>query len=206
MILAIETASTDTSVALANPDGTLVAIDGQSGDHRQNGTLVPRIEQLMGGRGLDVLTLVAVGIGPGSFTGLRVGMSLAKGIAHGLKLPIVGIASLEAWLAAEPDAAGALCRAGAREAYLLPRHGEAPIVVAAEQAAAHATQHVLVAPVELAAAFGLVGTRPPTRAAAGIAAAAARHAEPADLATLEPRYGRPPRGLEPPNEGAVRWL
>ena len=43
MILGIETASTDTSVALAADDGTLVAVDGRSGDARQNGTLLPRI-------------------------------------------------------------------------------------------------------------------------------------------------------------------
>lgn len=204
MILAVETASTDTSVALAEEDGSLVEIDARSGDHRQNGTLLPRILDLLGGRDIEVLTRVAVGIGPGSFTGLRVGMSLAKGIAHGIGIPIVGIASLEAWLEAEPDAAGAICRAGAREAYLLPRGATEPFIVTPEDAAARSREHPLVAPVELASAFSLSGTRSPAGAAAAIARLAA-HAVPADLAKLEPRYGRPPRGLEPPNEGAVRW-
>ena len=205
MILALETASTDTSVALAAADGSLIALDARSGDHRQNGTLLPRIVDVLGGRRFGELTRVAVGIGPGSFTGLRVGMSLAKGIAHGLAIPIVGIPSLEAWLDAEPDAAGAICRAGAREAYLLPRGETEPIIVTPEDAAARSREHRLVAAAELASAFGLADTRPPARAAAAIARLAP-DVPPADLATLEPRYGRPPRGLEPPREGAVRWL
>ena len=47
---------------------------------------------------------MAVGVGPGSFTGLRVGMGLAKGIALARHVPIVGVPSLVAWLVAEPEA------------------------------------------------------------------------------------------------------
>lgn len=205
MILAIETASTDTSVALAAPDGTLVVLDPQSGEARQNATLLPRILAILGGRGLGQVTRVAVGIGPGSFTGLRVGMSLAKGLAHGLSVPIVAVPSLEAWLAAEPDADGALCRAGAREAYLLPRGEQEPHVVEPGAAAELSERRMLVAPAELVAAFGLGRAVSPRAAAAAVARLAA-DAAPSDLATLEPRYGRPPRGLQPIPEGAVRWL
>ena len=205
MIIGIETASTDTSVALAEPDGTLVAVDGRSGDARQNGTLLPRIVALLGGRALGEVSRIGVGIGPGSFTGLRVGLSLAKGLAHALGAPIVGLPSLEAWLAAEPEADAALCRAGAREAYLLPRGESEPLVVGPDAAAELSQRRILIAPAELVAAFGLVGTLAPVRAAAAIARLAAA-AAPSDLASLEPRYGRPPRGLGPVPEGAVRWL
>lgn len=205
MILAIETASTDTSVALAADDGALIAVDGRSGDARQNGTLMPRITALLGGRPLAEVSRIGVGIGPGSFTGLRVGMSLAKGLAHGLGVPIVGLPSLEAWLAAEPDAEAALCRAGAREAYLLPRGETEPLVVAPDAAAELSERRIVVAPAELVAAFGLVRTVAPHRAAVAVARLAAGAAA-SDLASLEPRYGRPPRGLGSEPEGDVRWL
>ena len=71
MILALETASTDTSVALAAADGSLIALDARSGDHRQNGTLLPRILDVLGGRRFGELTRVAVGIGPMLFRPLR---------------------------------------------------------------------------------------------------------------------------------------
>lgn len=206
MILAIETASSDASVALAAADGTPVAADGRSGDERQNATLLPRLLALLvDDRSLRDVRRVAVGIGPGSFTGLRVGMSLAKGLAHALRVPIVGVPSLEAWLAAVPDADAALCRAGAREAYLLVRGEPEPVVVTPDDAAAQSRRAALVAPAELVAAFGLQGTTPPLEAALAVARLATSM-PPADLATLEPRYGRPPRGLEPSPEGAVRWL
>lgn len=205
MILAIETASSDTSIALAADDGTLIAVDGRSGDARQNGSLLPRIGVLLGDRRLADVSRIGVGIGPGSFTGLRVGMSLAKGLAHGLGVPIVGLPSLEAWLAAEPDADAALCRAGAREAYLLARGETEPLIVEPGAAAELSRRRIVIAPAELVAAFGLVRSVAPHRAAAAMAWQAAA-ATSSDLASLEPRYGRPPRGLGPVPEGSVRWL
>ena len=123
MILAIESASADPSVALASLDGSLLASDAWSGDARQGSQLMPRLIDLLARRGdqLGDLEAVAVGLGPGSFTGLRAGMSVAKGLALALSVPIVGLPSLVAWLAAEPAADAALNRAGARDAYLLVR-------------------------------------------------------------------------------------
>ena len=96
MILAIESASTDPSVAVAAPDGEPLVIDGWSGGPGQGREILPRLLAAIerSGHALRETTAVAVGIGPGSFTGLRVGMSLAKGIAQGLQVPIVGIPSL----------------------------------------------------------------------------------------------------------------
>jgi tRNA threonylcarbamoyl adenosine modification protein YeaZ len=202
VIIAIESASTDASIALARPDGSLIAVDGWSADRRQGSEVLPRLLALLAAhdRRLDDATGIAVGIGPGSFTGLRVGLSVGKGIAYALGLPIVGVGSLAAWLAAEPSATAAVARAGASEAWLLVRDAEVPVVVDRAELAARLSPTGSVAPVELSVAFGLAGTVPPHRAAAGVAtlAAARLRASPDDLATLEPAYLRAPRGLEPP--------
>lgn len=198
MILAIESASTDPSVAVAAPDGTLLRLDGWSASARQAHELLPRLMAALAEANgtLQGVTGIGVGIGPGSFTGLRVGLSIGKGLAFALGVPIVGVPSLDAWLEAEPEAAGAAARAGANDAYLLPRGEEEPRIVGREALPRDAR---LVAPAELAAAFELPDTVQPVRAASAVAAATARRlaTEPAgdDLDRLEPRYLRPPRGV-----------
>lgn len=201
MIIALETASPDISVALASPDGTLLAIDGWASDRRQGHETLPHLLRLLeeSSRRLNDASAVAVGTGPGSFTGLRVGMSLAKGLAIALDLPLVGIPSLESWLAAEPTASGAAARAGAREAYLLIRGEDRPRIVERDALSGAAPDAVLVASAELVEAFGLHDAISPRRAAAAIAQAAALRlqGEPSgdDLARLEPTYIRAPRGV-----------
>lgn len=210
MIIAIESASSDPSLALASGEGDVLASDGWAGEGRQASELLPRLLVLLARAGRDVreASALAVGVGPGSFTGLRVSMSLAKGIALALRLPLVGIPSLEAWLEAEPDAAAAIARAGAQDAYLLTRGAAEPRVVAAADLRALVGGSLLSAPSELALAFDLSGTRPPHQAAAAIARlAAARLAQdPAgdDLARLEPWYLRAPRGV-PASEVVSGW-
>ena len=201
MILAIESASTDPSVAIAAADGRLLAVDGWSASARQAHELLPRLLRVLeeAGGTLEDVAGIGVGIGPGSFTGLRVGMSIGKGLAFALDRPIVGVPSLEAWLAAEPEALAAAARAGANDAYLLLRGEREPRIVE-RNGMPHDAR--MVAPVELAEAFELTHATSPTRAAEAVAAEAARRltAEPRgdDLERLEPRYLRQPRGVPAP--------
>lgn len=199
MIVAIESASTDISLAIAAPDGTPLAHAGWTSDRRQGHETLPRLLALIAesGHGLRDTRAVAVGIGPGSFTGLRVGMSLAKGLALALRIPIVGLPSLPAWLDAEPAAEAAIGRAGAREAYLLVRGETEPRLVDRDGLPPGVHERPVVASAELAVAFELRAAVPPHRAAISLARAAterlAQVPDGDDLARLEPRYLRAPR-------------
>lgn len=209
MIIAIDAASTDLSVALAEPDGTLIAEDAWSSAQRQSAELLPRLLALLAGAGrpLVAATALAVGTGPGSFTGLRVAMALAKGLAIGLTRPAVGVPSLRAWLDADPAATAAIARAGARDAYVLMREVDAPLIV--DRGELDSLKGPVIAASELAAAFGLDGSHAPRGASAIARRAVERLAtEPAgdDVRTLEPIYLRAPRGVIAESEERVKWL
>lgn len=211
MIIGIDAASTDLSIALLDGAGEPIADEAWTSAQRQSAELLPRLLDLLvrSGRELSDTTAIAVGTGPGSFTGLRVAMALAKGLAIGLGRPLVGVASLGAWLAADAEARAALTRAGAHEAFLLVRDAEAPILVGEDDARSRLATVPVVAPSELAAAFGLERATGP-RAAAAIARRALERlaGDPGgdDVDSLEPVYLRPPRGLDAVPSEEVRWL
>lgn len=96
MLVAIDTSTDIASLALVKDGLTLTELTWHSG---QNHTvqLLPNLEHLFKLIGADTgeLTGVIVAKGPGSFNGLRVGVSTAKGLAFSLNIPIVGISSLE---------------------------------------------------------------------------------------------------------------
>jgi tRNA threonylcarbamoyladenosine biosynthesis protein TsaB len=96
LILGIETATEQVSVALGNHDGVIGSFELSRG-RRHAETLVPAIEFLC--RNADVslaeLSCIAVDTGPGLFTGMRVGIATAKGLAHALDIPVVPMCSLD---------------------------------------------------------------------------------------------------------------
>lgn len=99
LLLAIETSGRDLAVALAaSDDGATVAaylaVERAGAAHR----LVGVVDFLLGelGASKSALGAVAVNVGPGSFTGIRVGCVVAKTIAHGLGLPLVAVPALAA--------------------------------------------------------------------------------------------------------------
>ena len=96
-ILAIDTATMVSSVAVADEKKLLGELTVQTRlTHSE--TLLPHIQQVlkMAGVGKNQLKAVAVSLGPGSFTGLRIGLGAAKAIAYGLNIPIIGVPTTEA--------------------------------------------------------------------------------------------------------------
>ena len=102
-ILAIDTASSVSSVAVAS-EGKLQAEVTVEAGRTHSETLLSHIEGALSFAGVErsALTGIAVSIGPGSFTGLRIGLATAKAIAYGLGIPLVGVSTLAALALAVP--------------------------------------------------------------------------------------------------------
>ncbi len=96
MVVGIETSTPQTSVAIGTEREILARVS-LAGKARQE-SVTPALEQLLAWTGLELSQVggIAVGIGPGLFTGLRVGLETAKTLAQVLSVPIVGITSLDA--------------------------------------------------------------------------------------------------------------
>ncbi len=96
MLLAIDTATHIMSLALHTGDTLLSEITMKIG-RNHSAYLAPMIQQIMEQSevGADDLTAMAVSIGPGSYTGLRIGVALAKGMAAVNKIPLVGLSTLD---------------------------------------------------------------------------------------------------------------
>lgn len=95
-ILAIDTSATAASVAVAEEDKIIGEyFINTSLTHSQ--TLIPMVEQLLNSISLPVkdLDAVAVNAGPGSFTGVRIGVAAVKGIAFADELPCIAVSTLE---------------------------------------------------------------------------------------------------------------
>jgi tRNA threonylcarbamoyladenosine biosynthesis protein TsaB len=94
-VLAIDTSGSFCSVAVRNGSGTVTAMSSEgSGDHfEQLPLLVARVCADAGIATTDIRS-IWTGVGPGSFTGLRIGMSFVKGLAWSLRVPLIGCSSL----------------------------------------------------------------------------------------------------------------
>lgn len=103
MILALDTATRFLSIALASPQ-KLLAERSWSVDNQHTVELAPAIEQMLTQVNIQpqALTAIVVSQGPGSFTGVRIGMALAKGMAQALSIPLVAVPTLDIVAAASP--------------------------------------------------------------------------------------------------------
>ena len=97
IILAIESSALTASVAVYDSDRLLGEYTVNNGNTHSE-TLLPMVESLLGFLNLSVsdVELFAVSAGPGSFTGIRIGVATLKGLAFGSGKPCVGVSTLEA--------------------------------------------------------------------------------------------------------------
>lgn len=110
LILGIDTATLVSSVALVSETKKVAELTIET-TKTHSERLMPNIEQLL--RMADVnkneLEAVAVSIGPGSFTGLRIGLATAKALSYALKIPLVGVPTLKAQALSVPAPDNLLC-------------------------------------------------------------------------------------------------
>jgi len=106
IVLGLDTATPQVGCALGDGDGPVASFHLSRG-RRHAESLAPAIDHLcrQSGIGLDQLGAVAVDIGPGLFTGLRVGVATGKALATALGVPMIGLTSLE--IVAYPHRRGA---------------------------------------------------------------------------------------------------
>jgi len=97
MYLAIDSSTENAGLAIATEKRVLAEINWRC-NRNHSVELMPSINRLLGQSGvkLDSLNGIITAIGPGSFNGLRVGVSTAKGLAFSLNVPVIGISTLEA--------------------------------------------------------------------------------------------------------------
>ena len=153
--IGFDTATADTAVAVLAGDRTIETSVGPGSDGRpaHARALLGAIEEAVAeGGGWGAVGLIAVGIGPGSFTGLRIGISTARALAQARGLPVVGVpstAALAAGIAELPEAAGR-----PRLAVIDARRGE--VFVALDRGEG-AGEPIVSAPGEIAEMLGAEG-------------------------------------------------
>jgi tRNA threonylcarbamoyladenosine biosynthesis protein TsaB len=144
VILGIDTSTAATAAAVWAPDGPALEArdDPTAGERpRHASRLLALVEEVLRETGWDEIERIAVGVGPGGFTGLRHGIATARALAQGRGLPLAGVSSLEA-----------LARGAQAEAVIDARRGE--VFAAAWQGAERLLDPVAIAPGELAARLG----------------------------------------------------
>ena len=109
LMLALESSAKAASAALFQ-DEKLLAVSVENAGLTHSRTLLPMAEQLI--KNLDKtvrdIDVVAVAHGPGSFTGLRIGMAEAKGLCWALDIPAIGVSTLEAMAYGGPNMEGSM--------------------------------------------------------------------------------------------------
>ncbi len=125
IVLAIDTALAACSAALVR-DGAALASMSEPMERGHAERLAPLVDELMrrADMAFDKVDRIAVTVGPGSFTGVRIGLSFARALALALGRPCVGVSTLEA-LAGEGDGLRAAAVASAGEVFLAAYEGAA---------------------------------------------------------------------------------
>ncbi|UUR08208.1 tRNA (adenosine(37)-N6)-threonylcarbamoyltransferase complex dimerization subunit type 1 TsaB [Sphingomonas glaciei] len=195
MLLALDTATPACTAALFDADGTLLAQADEVMSRGHAERLMPLLDRLLDGRRADS---ILVGCGPGSFTGLRVGIAAAHGLSIGWDAPLAGMSTLALIAAGLPgDGPVAVALTGGHGELFVqqfdrdPLRPVAPIVSLSPAAAAAAIDAPLVAG---SGAAALVAARGHGEAVEALPSAANALRLPASLRTLSARpvYARAP--------------
>jgi len=103
MLLAVDTSTTWIGLALYDGVHVIGEMTWQTRNHHTV-ELSPSVQELLGRCGVRASDLQALGVatGPGSFTSLRIGLAMVKGLALALRIPVVGIPTLDVLAAAQP--------------------------------------------------------------------------------------------------------
>jgi tRNA threonylcarbamoyl adenosine modification protein YeaZ len=223
-LLAIDTATSRIVVAAAAPDGALLGVTTWTAGRTHGEQLLPAVGRLHGEANLRRSRIrgVVVGTGPGAFTGLRVGLATAKALAHELDVPVVGVSTGEALIAAavaagsvdgvavDADRVVLLLPAGPNDRHAV-RAGQGAMLLPGGSEPALLDGDVLVA-VDLdgrapadALARGEDARKGLAAALAGIGARRLAAGDHDDLARLVPEYVTLPRGVTAVG-GEVAWL
>jgi tRNA A37 threonylcarbamoyladenosine modification protein TsaB len=110
-------------------DGKVQAVQVADLARGQAEHLMPMLETLLAehGKSWSDLTRIGVGVGPGNFTGIRISVSAARGLALGLGIPAVGVSTLQAIHLLSPNTLAAV--EAPRDMLYIQRPGEAPTMV-----------------------------------------------------------------------------
>jgi len=218
--LVIDTATRQSTVALG--DGPqLVAESRRASEHRHGAMVLEQIEEVLARAGIAAIEIGAIGVGtgPGSFTGLRVGLATAKTLAWGLGCALVGILTAESLRQAAQAALGpegdanltVVLPAGARDHYVATP-GHDPVLRPPGSDLENELGGGDAISVDLGVdVLGAAATARGEQALAGLAGAMLRILDERlaagagdDVSGLVPAYVALPRGIGPTEEG-MTW-
>ena len=194
MLLVIDSATAACSVALLGADGGVLGAAHEIVGRGHAERLLPMVETVLAGRRPDA---ILVDCGPGSFTGLRVGLAAASGLAIGWRVPVSGYSSMALIAAASGEAEATVALIGGHGELFVQNYGGDPIAPLDDLRSLRPDLAAAVVRAELVVGSGaeaLVAARGTGRARDLLPRAADAGRLPAALRSLpaKPIYGRPP--------------